>query len=340
MQAKPEQLISQFKNKPMPVIWISGDETLLVQEACDGVRRFAKEKGFMEREVLDAHSAFDWNTLLQSSYSLSLFAEKKLIDLRLASPKLDNEAKKALQAYVENPGEDNLLLITSGKIEKVSTTTKWFKAIESKAWFVQIWPVNTQQLPGWIAQRLKKYNLSADPDAIRLLCDRVEGNLLAANQEIEKLSLLTESNNLTVEMVMRSVADSSRFNVFSLIDSTLEGNSSRALKILYHLKAEGAELLQILNLLCRELRALTRMCAKIDQGQNINGVMQSERVWNNRTGIVGNALAYHSIKSLEGILKDAMIVDQSVKGLLKNNPWDEMAALLLKVANTETCLSN
>jgi DNA polymerase III subunit delta len=335
MQVKPEQLISQLSNKPMPVIWIAGDETLLVQELCDAVRDFAKSEGFSDREVFHASGQFDWNSLLQSSNNLSLFAEKKLIDLRLASPKLDDAAKKTLHAYVENPGEDNLLLISSNKVEKAATTTKWFKAIETHACFVQVWPVNLQQLPGWIAQRLKKRGLSAEPDAIRVLSERVEGNLLAAAQEIEKLSLLSAGNILTADTVMKSVADSSRFNIFSLIDETLGGNSPRALNILYHLKAEGAEPLHILNLFCREVRNLSRMREKIDQGQNINGVMQSERIWSNRTAFISTALNQHGIKSLESILQKACIIDQSVKGLLKNNPWDEIASLVLKLAKPE-----
>ena len=339
MQVKPEQLGAALAKNLPPLIWVSGDETLLVQEACDEVREFARNNHFGEREILDAGPAFNWNALLQSASNLSLFAEKKLMDLRLASPKLDNEAKEALREYANNPGEDNLLLITSARVEKAATSTKWFKAIESAGLFIQVWPINIQQLPQWIQRRMQHHGLSADPDALALLAERVEGNLLAAAQEVEKLAVLYEGQRLNPDMVMRAVADSSRFSIYTLIDAALAGNAARALNILYHLRAEGGEALHILNQLCKELRALTRMRAKVEQGQNLNGVMQTERVWKNRTQIVGTALKNHNVRKLEEMLKNARVVDQSVKGVLKNNAWDELADLLLRLANVSLGLS-
>ena len=336
MLVKPEQLLSQLskQQQQLPaVIWICGDETLLVQEACDGVRRFAREQGFTEREVHDANAQFNWNILLEAASSLSLFADRKIIDLRLHSPKLDNEAKAALQAYVEDPGEDNLLLITSGKVEKATLSTKWFKAIESRGMVVQVWPVNAQQLPGWVAQRMKQAGLSADRDCIDIICHRVEGNLLAAAQEIDKLAVLAGDRHLTRDIVARAVADSSRFNVFVLTDASLAGHSGKALNILNHLRAEGEDPLKILYFLTREIRSLLRMQAKIREGQNINGVMQAERVWQNRMPMVGAALRNHSMASLERLLLDARLVDQSVKGLMKRKPWDELTGMVMKLSN-------
>ncbi|MDT8398254.1 MAG: DNA polymerase III subunit delta [Pseudomonadales bacterium] len=339
MQVKPEQLLPQLQRKAMPVVWISGDETLLVQDSCDRVRKYAREQGFSEREVLDVHSSFDWNTLLASASNLSLFGDKKLIDLRLASGKLDEMAKKTLQAYVENPGPDNLLLITSGKVEKASQNTKWFKAIESQACFVQVWPVNAQQLPGWIRQRLKVAGLTADAAAVTLLAELVEGNLLAAAQEIDKLAILAERSNLDQETVLTFVSDNARFTVFNLIDAALEGAAAKALRILSHLRSEGVDPLQILSLLCRELRSLVRMKAQMDAGAHINGVMQAERVWNNRSALVSKALHNHNLKKLERILQNAGIIDQSIKGMRGSNPWDDLAVMILQLANTSLRLS-
>lgn len=339
MLVKPEQLSAQLQKQLPPLIWISGDETLLVQEACDNIRQIAREQGFTEREVYDVSAQFDWNILLESANNLSLFAERKLIDLRLHSPKLDNEAKKVLQEYAANPGEDNLLLITSGKIEKAALSTKWLKAIESRGIVVQIWPVNAQQLPGWVGQRLKRVGLSADRDSIEIICQRVEGNLLAAAQEIDKLAILFGDRALTPDLVARAVADSSRFNVFALTDASLAGNPGKALNILNHLRSEGDDPLKILFFLTREIRSLLRMQVKIQQGQNINGVMQSERVWQNRMQIVGNALNNHSIASLEKLLVLSRQVDQSVKGLLNLRPWDELSAIVLELCNTSTATS-
>lgn len=339
MLVKAEQLTAQLQKQLPPVIWITGDETLLVQEACDAVRAIAKQQGFTEREVYDTSASFDWTILLESANSLSLFADKKLIDLRLHSVKLDNEAKNALQAFADDPGDDNLLLITSDKIDKPTLSTKWFKAIESKGMVTQIWPVNAQQLPTWVAGRMKKAGLKADSDSVNIICQRVEGNLLAAAQEIDKLAVLIGDKELTPAIVARAVADSSRFNVFALTDASLGGSSGKALNILNHLRAEGDDPLKILHFLTREIRTLLRMQEKIDQGQNINGVMQSERVWQNRTTVVGNALRTHSMTSLERLLIRARNVDQSVKGLLGFKPWDELTNIVLELSGRKTALS-
>jgi len=339
MLTRYEQLVPQLEKQLPPVIWISGDETLLVQEACDTIRQMAKEQGFSDREVHDAGLHFDWTLLLEASSSLSLFAERKLIDLRLHSPKLDNDGKKALQEFAADPGEDNLLLITSSRIEKPTLSTKWFKAIESKGMVVQVWPVSAQQLPNWVGQRMQRAGLKADRDSIDIICQRVEGNLLAAAQEIDKLSILTGDKPLTPEIVARAVADNSRFNVFALTDTSMSGNPGQALNILNHLRAEGDDPLKVLFFITREIRTLLRMQGRISMGENMNGVMQSERIWQNRMPIVGNALRRHTIDSLESLLLKAKKVDQSVKGIDDAKSWDELASMVMALSGTPTPLT-
>lgn len=339
MQVKPEQVLSELNNKVPPLIWVAGDETLLVQESCDEIRKFAQEQGFIEREVYTVQTKFDWNILLEAGNNLSLFAEKKLIDLRLNSAKLDDAGKKALHAYLEDPSPDNLLLISSPKIEKAATNTKWFKQIEAKAFVVVIWPINSQNLAVWIKQRLKRHDLVANEHAIDIICQRTEGNLLATAQEIDKLSILADSKELDAAMVARAVADSSRFNVFTLIDTALGGNSGRALNILYHLKAESEDPLKILNFICRELRSLCKMAMLIENGQSVNAAMQSERIWRNKMGPISTALNNHSLNQLQAYLSDASLIDQSVKGLNKLNTWDELARLVLALSSNQITLS-
>lgn len=339
MQIKTDQLLAQLQKQPVSVIWIAGDETLLVQESCDAVRKFAREQGFSDREVYSVNSQFDWNMLLEAGNSLSLFADRKLIDLRLSSAKLDNNAKKALQGYLENPSEDNLLLISSPRVEKASTQAKWFRQIEAAGYFVPVWPISNQQLPGWIRQRLRSQGMNADDQAVQILCQRIEGNLLAAAQEIDKLSLLSEGKDLDAQTVARAVADSSRFNVFSLIDDALQGHCSRALNILQHLQAEGEDALKILNFVCREIRNLIVMAAQVEKGQNINDVMQQNRVWGKRMPVVGMALSKHDSIALETMLEHAARIDQSVKGLNQLNTWDELSSLLMKIAGNDLALN-
>lgn len=333
MQIKPDQLAAKLKQNSLPLVWIAGDEPLLVQEACDTVRQFAREQGFTEREILDAGANFKWEQLLASGNSLSLFAERKLIDLRLTSGKLDEDARAVLGAYLDNPNPDNLLLLTTGKIEKQAQSTKWFSALESRALFCPIWPVTERELPQWIRQRLQKHGLTADGEAIEVLVERVEGNLLAANQEVEKLRLLVNTQHLDAKTVLEAVVDNSRFTVFALTDACLGGNGGRALNILNHLQAEGEEALFILNMLCREIRTLAGIKADVEHGGNPHSAMQARGVWQNKQALVSGALDRHSAGSLQKLLDRARVVDQSVKGLLDNRPWDELASLVLSLAN-------
>jgi DNA polymerase-3 subunit delta len=333
MIIKPEQLSSRLKQASHALVWISGDEPLLVQETCDVVREFARNNGYGEREVMDAGANFNWTQLVTAGNSLSLFAERKLIDLRVTTAKLEEDARSALEDYLVNPNPDYLLLLTTTKIDKTSQSTKWFKSLESKALFCQIWPISEQQLPQWIKQRLSQQGLTADNDAVQLLADRVEGNLLAAAQEIEKLLLQTNARHLDTQTIMTAVADSSRYNVFDLTEACLAGNSSRALKILTNLQTEGEECLMLVNMLCREIRSLASMLDEIEQGQNIHAVMQNHRVWNNRTQMVSAALQKHSQATLQELLAKARLIDQSVKGLLDYKPWDELASLVLGLSN-------
>ncbi len=331
MQIKFEQLPQRLKQQPPALLWISGDETLLVQEACDLVRKFARDQGFGEREVIDAGTGFDWNQLLLSNNSLSLFAERKLIDLRAS--KLDEPARAVLVEYLANPNPDNLMLLTTGKIEKAAQSSKWFTSIESKALFCQIWPVSEQQLPQWIEQRLRARGLGIEREALQLLCDRVEGNLLAAAQELEKLQLHVSGTTITAASVLDLVADNARFTVFTLVDACLGGNTERALKILEHLQAEGDEPLALLAMLGRELRNLSAMLADMSRGQSARDVVQAHRVWGNKVQLTERALQVHNQRSLMDLLERARIVDQTVKGLLKRNVWDELSSLVLNFSN-------
>lgn len=331
MQIKPEQLAQRLKQQSVPLVWISGDESLLAQEACDIVRKFAREQGFTEREVIDAGANYDWNQLLLSNNSLSLFADRKLIDLRPS--RIDENARQTLATYLNNPNPDNLLLLTTGKIEKAAQSSKWFMAIESKALFCQIWPVSEQQLPGWMEQRLRQHGLTIERDALQVLCDRVEGNLLAAAQEVEKLRIVAKDSTITTQLVLESVADNSRFTVFSLTDACLGGNTERALKVLDHLRAEGDEPLALLAMLTRELRSLSAMLTDMARGRSARDVVQANRVWGNRVQLTERALQIHNPRSIQLLLERARVVDQAVKGLLDRAVWDELASLVLQFSN-------
>jgi DNA polymerase-3 subunit delta len=310
---------------------------LLMQEAADSIRQYFRKQGFDEREVFNVDKSFDWNSFHHATNNLSLFAEKKILELRFVTAKLDDTAKKALHQYFEDPKSDFILLVSSPKLEAATLNTKWFKAIESHSALVQIWPVNREGLAAWLEQRLLQENIRADATALQLLMDKVEGNLLAAMQEIEKLKLLAgnDSNeliNLDANTVMQVVADSSRYSVYNLVDSTLSGELGRSQKILAGLRSEGLFPLVILNAFTREIRSLQPMVEKRQQGQGVNAIMQASRVWYNRKQAVGSALQRLTSDDIWQLLDHSKLIDQSIKGLSTLNAWDEISRLMVKLS--------
>lgn len=325
--------------------WISGDEPLLLQETTDLIRQQCRNRGFTDREVFTIEKSFDWNQFLQATGNLSLFSEQKLFELRFASAKLEEQAKQAIHHYLEAANPDYILLINSPRIEKASLNTKWFKAIESTGVVVQIWPVNAENLPGWLRQRLQREGINATPEAVRLLADKLEGNLLAAVQEIEKIKILTGSDNnkslkLDDKAVLQLVADNSRYSTFNLVDAALSGDATRAMKILDGLHGEDTMPLAILAALTRELRSLLPMLQKVEQGQPAGAVIQAARVWYNRKQAVSCALRRLRSEQIWQMLDQARLIDQSVKGLASANSWDELALLVLKIAGVKTAIMN
>jgi len=320
MNLRHEQLSDHLRKGPLsPLYWIAGDETLLCQEATDAVRRTAREQQFEEREVYFVDSGFKWQAVVDSCNSLSLFASRKLIELRLPRFRLDDAGRQALAAYLESANPDTLLLLSSPKPEAAALKTRWFRAIADAGVFVQIWPVDSRQLPGWIGHRLQQKGLQATPDAIRLLCDRVEGNLLAAAREVEKLALLRAGNDdqppIDARFIATMVADNARYNVFQMIDHALAGNARKALRSLNSLLAEGSEPLMLLGMIARELRMLLQLCRACESGTALEQAMQQERVWKSRQGIVKQAMAYLDSGQVEQLLKMARQADLAVKGM-------------------------
>lgn len=341
MKIKSEQLARQLKGKHSPLIWLSGDEPLLMQEAADLVRSHYRAQDFLEREIFNVDRSFNWELFLQAGGNLSLFGERKIIELRLSSAKLDDAGKKALQAYLDDSNPDFLVLVSSPRLEGSTFNTKWFKAIEAKSIVVQIWPVNREGLAEWLQSRLLREHISADGEALQLLVDRVEGNLLAAMQEIEKLKLLANPEtdtdiHLDAQTVMSVVADNTRFTAFQAVDAALLGDAARAQKILNGLRAEDVAPQAILAALTRELRSLLPMLQKKEQGQGINAIIQAHRVWFNRKQAVGSALKRLHSRDIWSLLEQARIVDQSGKGLIARNIWDELSMLFLALAGKQT----
>ncbi|GLK91842.1 DNA polymerase III subunit delta [Pseudomonas turukhanskensis] len=342
MKLAPAQLAKHLQSSLAPVYAISGDDPLLCQEAADAIRAATRSQGFPERQVFNADASFDWGTLLQAGNSLSLFAEKRVLELRIPNGKPGDKGTAALLEYLARPPEDTLLLISLPKLDGSTQKTKWAKAVIDgpNAQFVQIWPVEVHQLPQWIRQRMSQAGMTATQEAVDLIAARVEGNLLAAAQEIEKLKLLAEGNQIDAGTVQAAVADSARYDVFGLIDAALNGEATHALRTLEGLRGEGVDSTVVLWALARELRLLANIAQQYGQGIPLEKAFSQARppVWDKRRPLVSKALQRHPAARWNKMLQDAQRIDAQIKGQAAGDPWLDISRLTLMLAGQRLSL--
>lgn len=331
MQIKAEQLSDEIKRKGLsPVYLISGDEPLQLNEAADLIRLKAREQGVEERVVLDVATGFDWNRLIEESASMSLFASTRLIELRMGSSKPGRDGGKVLTEYAEQLASDNILLITSDRLDKKVKQSKWYKSLNKVGVTIQVWPIDADCLPEWIRQRIQKYNKHITVDAAQLIADCVEGNLLAAGQEIDKLCLLIDNPEITADDVIAAVADSTRYDVFELIECAYANKTKRLLRILSGLKSEGMEPMAIYGALMWDYRRLCSMAYHFDKGLTLEKLFAEYRIWDNRRKqSIKSILSRHNVKKLYELLRQANYLDRQIKSAEKHTAWDAMLTLLL-----------
>lgn len=328
---RPEQLTSALKQQLAPVYLVCGDETLLVQETCDLIRNSARQQDFLERIIYNVDKSFEWHELLTEANSLSLFAEKKILELRIENGKPGDRGSKALVEYCANPSPDNLLLVVTPKIDGNTQRGKWFKTLEKSGVVIQVWPVTEHQLPQWLDHRLRNNGLSASRDTVSLLASRVEGNLLAAAQEVEKLKLMAIDGQVSTGMITGMVSDNARYDVFSLVDKALHGDTKAAVKCLHGLRNEGTDGITILWALAREIRTLLQVCHTINQGKHFDWAAKKAGVWDQRKGVIKTALRRNNEMQLQLLLRKANAVDKTIKGARNADVWDELLDLTLNL---------
>lgn len=330
-----DQLNKHVKGGLLPVYIISGDEPLLIQEACDTLRHAARTQGFKERELYHTDANLDWQQLLQSANSMSLFAERKIIEVRNHTSKPNDAAKKALQTYVANPSPDTLLILIFPKIERATQNTKWFKAIESASGNIQIWPITPQQFPRWIETRLKAEGLKANHEAISILANKVEGNLLACAQEIQKLKLSNNDQVIDGPTMAHAVVESARYDIFTLVDRATGGDAVNATRTLQGLREEGSEPTIILWALAREIRALNALHFAQNTSGNLNLIARQHGIFDKRLPLVRQALKRLKPGQLRLLLRQCALADRSIKGAAKQNIWSLLNDITLILAGVK-----
>ena len=332
MKLSYQQLAPHLTKNLAPIYLIHGDEILLVQEAVDAIRTAAYSAGFTER-VLTTAEGNDWGKLIYShTHSLSLFADKKIIELDLNHIKLNAANTKFLEEYALHPPQNTLLIINSAKLDAKIEKSAWYQAIDKIGMTLPIWPIQAEQLPQWLMQRAKKFNLNLTKESAERLSSQVEGNLLAAAQELEKLSLLHPGGLIDTNTLDNAITDNARFDIFQLVDNTLLGNRPRSLRILQNLANEDTEPTLVLWALTRELRTLCEMQKKMKQGASLSSLFSQFRIWEKRQPAVRAFLQRHPQRDGWDLLLKAAEIDRMIKGIEIGNTWDTLADLVIKMA--------
>ncbi|MBP6189299.1 MAG: DNA polymerase III subunit delta [Azonexus sp.] len=331
MQLKGEQLAGHLERELRPLYVLYGDDPLLVIEAADAVRAKARQQGYTEREVLTVLPQFDWGTLLAAGGNMSLFGDKKLIDLRVPTGKVGKEGSAALQQWCQNLSMDNLLLITLPELDWREEKAAWFTALVNAGVAIKLVAPKLTELPGWIIGRLRRQQQSAELDALKFIAERVEGNLLAAHQEIQKLGLLYPAGALSLAQVREAVLNVARYDIDGLREALLSGDIARLTRTLDGLMQEGEAPPLVLWAMSEEIRALTIIRAGMDAGKPIDMLLKDAKVWGPRANPVKKALQRLSTAALEGALQHAGKIDRLAKGIGHGNIWEEFLRLGLRL---------
>lgn len=336
MQLRPDALDTHLA-KPLAGLYvISSDEHLLALEAADKIRKTAREQGLTEREVLVVERSFKWGELLAANQSQSLFGDRKLIELRIPTGKPGKDGGKALQDYAASLSPDNVTLITLPKLDWQTQKAAWVASLQQAGVYIDIPLVERAQLPNWLGTRLAAQKQSASRECLDFISDRVEGNLLAAHQEVRKLGLLYPEGQLSFEQVHDAVLNVARYDVFKLNEAMLSGDAARLVRMLEGLKGEGEALPLVLWAVAEEIRTLLKLKAGLSLGRPLGQMMKEARIWGPRERLMEPALRRLRLSDLEDALQEAAQIDKMVKGLRakshSGDPWDAMLQLGLKIA--------
>jgi DNA polymerase-3 subunit delta len=333
MRISTEQLSQHLSRGIAPLYTVFGDETLLALEAGDRIRSAVRAKGYTEREVLVVESGFKWPDLTLAASSQSLFSSQKLLELRIPGGKPGTEGGAALQAYVQKLPADTVTLIQLPALDWRGQKTGWFEALEQTGVCVEARTVTRKALPQWLAGRLKAQKQDADAETLAFIADRVEGNLMAAYQEVQKLALLFPPGRISFEQAQEAVLDVARYDVFNLGEAMLEGDPLRLARMLDGLKGEGAAPPLALWSLTEEIRAIGKIVSGAAAGKPVSMLVREARVrGQSHQSLMQSNYTRYTMKQVADALRHAACIDRMIKGLEKGDTWDELLQLALRFA--------
>jgi len=314
---KPTALEDHLAGQLAPVYLVSGDEPLLVQEACDSILAAARSQGYLERSVLYVETGFKWHDLTQNAASMSLFAQRRVVDVRVPAGKLDREASEVLRGYMSDPMIDTLILLRTERLEPKKRNSAWFKALAEGGVVVLIWPIRAAESPRWVQGRLREAGLEFDAPALSYFCQRVEGNLLAAVQEIAKLALAGLPQPISTDHLAAALEDAAHYDTFELLDAVFAADGQRVSRMVRGLREEGVSVFAILGALSAQLR----------------NMLPGGRIAPQRRRLVdGFIRRLGSAEAIDRVLAQCAIVDQQGKGQLLGDVWLSLENLLLRLA--------
>ena len=332
MLLKGEQLAAHLEREIKAVYVVYGDEPLLVIEAADAIRAAARRRGFDERKVLTAIAGFNWIELHHAAGNMSLFGGRTLIDLRIPTGKPGRDGSAAIQDYCRNPSPDALLLVTLPGLDWSDEKAAWLKALTDAGVAIKLIPPNLAQLPVWISGRLRRQQQEADGDALRFIAERVEGNLLAAHQEILKLGLLHPAGKLSLQQVQEAVLNVARYDLDGLREALLCGDVARLTRTLDGLQQEGEAPPLVLWAMTEEVRALAQVKAGLQQRQSLELLLKEARIWGARQALFKRALQRVDVARANAALAHAALIDRLIKGAAgAGDVWDEFLRLGLGI---------
>ena len=335
MRLNPNQLSAHLRQPLAPIYVIAGDEPLLIQESLDALRAAARGQGYSERQTLDVERGFDWSQLTQMNASLSLFASRRLIELNLFSGSPGDEGGKVLKALAANPAPDTVLLVICGKLDSRQRAGGWYSALENAGASLYIWPIKSAELPQWITARLGVAGLQASNDAVQLLAQRTEGNLLAAQQDIEKLKLLFPAGKLELSDVRTAVADSAHFEAFDFVEKVLEGDATGAVRSFQKLREEGVELPGLLGAWAYTLRQWAEAAGHFARTRDARAALEAAHIYGPRQAPYQKVLARAGVARVHGWLARCASIDLKLKST-GGEPaaWEELLTCVLAASGT------